>query len=118
MLIKRKRFSEDEQKEFGARERKQRRKVARAEQNAEMHANKAANKAKRAVAAAEKQVPANVVNQKPAVAEVVNSIKNTTKEGVKNAGKLLRKNKKAVAIGAGVAATGAGLAAMIKKNKD
>jgi hypothetical protein len=115
MLIKRKRFSEDEQKEFGARERKQRRKVARAEQNAEMHANKAA---KRAVVAAEKQVPANVVNQKPAVAEVVNSIKNTTKEGVKNAGKLLRKNKKAVAIGAGVAATGAGLAAMIKKNKD
>lgn len=115
MLIKRKRFSEDEQKEFGARERKQRRKVARAEQNAEMYANKAA---KRAVVAAEKQVPANVVNQKPAVAEVVNSIKNTTKEGVKNAGKLLRKNKKAVAIGAGVAATGAGLAAMIKKNKD
>lgn len=117
MLIKRKRFSEDEQKEFGARERKQRRKVARAEQNAEMHANKAANKTKRAVVAAEKQVPANVANQKPA-AEVVNSIKNTTKEGVKNAGKLLRKNKKAIAIGAGVAATGAGLAAMIKKNKD
>lgn len=116
MLIKRKRFSESEQKEFGARERKQKRKVARAEQNAEMHANKAANKAKRAVAA-EKQVPANVSSQKP-VAEVVNSIKNTTKEGVKNAGRLLRKNKKAVAIGAGVAATGAGLAAMIKKNKD
>lgn len=117
MLIKRKRFSESEQKEFGARERKQKRKVARAEQNAEMHANKATNKAKRAVAAAEKQVPANVSSQKP-VAEVVNPIKNTTKEGVKNIGKLLRKNKKAVAIGAGVAATGAGLAAMIKKNKD
>lgn len=36
------------QKEFGARERKQRRKAQRKEQNSVMHANKAANKAKQA----------------------------------------------------------------------
>ena len=46
-------FSEflEEQREFGARERKMRRKLDRAAQNAEMHANRAVNKAEKATAA-------------------------------------------------------------------
>lgn len=46
-------FSEflEEQREFGARERKMRRKRDRAAQNAEMHANRAINKAEKATAA-------------------------------------------------------------------
>lgn len=112
-------LSEMDQKEFGARERKQKRKLARAEQNAEMHANKAAKKA----AAVQKNTTAALQKSSGNSTELVSQkiatpIKDVVKDKMGTAGKLLRKNKKAIGIGLGIAGTAAGLASMIKKEKN